>query len=163
MLLPGQDPAPEASPLYRFDQIAQLNASHGFQEAIIAVHPEAIRAHPGDRGGSLEKLCLPARAIVDLGEGIVVREKLFQLGRMQMLDLTSTPADLLRLRGSQARVRRCLLRAGSGWTAPVFALGRAADSAYFSRPRLFMQERIGLNGQRFRMYKFRTMRVSAQP
>jgi len=32
---------------------------------------------------------------VDLGEGTVVREKLFQLGNMQMLKLVSTPTDSL--------------------------------------------------------------------
>ena len=159
VLLPGQDAAPEASPLYHFDQIAQLNASRGFQEAIIALQPVQFARIPAIVE-ALEKLCVPARAIVDLGEGIVVREKLFQLGRIQMLDLTSTPADLL----DYALLKRAFDLAFSALvlvgTAPVFAVVALLIRLTSPGPVVFAQERIGLNGQTFRMYKFRTMRVS---
>ncbi len=70
--LPGQDPT-AAGPLYGLDQIGRLNAASGFQEVIIAVHPMQFARIPGIVD-ALEKLCLPARAIVDLGEGVAVRE-----------------------------------------------------------------------------------------
>src|SRR6202008_4312694 len=88
------EPAGGASPLYGFDQIEKLNASHGFQEAIIAVHPTQFARVP-TIVQALERLCLPARAVVDLGDGAVARERLVQLGRIQMLDLTPTPSELL--------------------------------------------------------------------
>lgn len=160
VLLPGQDPAPEANPLYRFDQIAQLNASRGFHEAIIALQPVQFAQIPAIVE-ALEKLCVPARAIVDLGESIVVREKLFQLGRIQMLDLTSTPADLL----YYALLKRAFDLAFSVLvlivTAPLFGLVALLIRLTSPGPIVFTQERIGLNGQTFRMYKFRTMHVSA--
>jgi len=160
VLLPGQVPAPEASPSFRFDQIAQLNASRGFHEAIIALHPVQF-GHIPAIVEALEKLCVPARAVVDLGEGIVVREKLFQLGRIQLLDLTSTPADLL----YYALLKRAFDVTFSALVlllaAPVLALVAFLIRLSSPGPIFFTQERIGLNGKRFQMYKFRTMHVSA--
>jgi len=160
VLLPGQVPAPEASPFFRFDQIAQLNASRGFHEAIIALHPVQF-GHIPAIVEALEELCVPARAVVDLGEGIVVREKLFQLGRIQLLDLTSTPADLL----YYALLKRAFDVTFSALVlllaAPVLALVAFLIRLSSPGPIFFTQERIGLNGKKFQMYKFRTMHVSA--
>jgi exopolysaccharide biosynthesis polyprenyl glycosylphosphotransferase len=98
---------------------------------------------------------------VDLGEGVVVRERLFQLGRMQMLDLTQTPADFL----DYALLKRLF---DVGFSAAVLLLVSplllliALLIRLTSRgPVFFMQERIGLNGCPFAMYKFRTMRLAA--
>jgi exopolysaccharide biosynthesis polyprenyl glycosylphosphotransferase len=99
---------------------------------------------------------------VDLGDGAVVRERVFQLGRIQMLDLTSTPSDL----PSYAVLKRAfdiifsLLVLTSA--APLFGLVALLIGITSHGPIFFAQERIGLNGQRFRMYKFRSMQVSAK-
>jgi exopolysaccharide biosynthesis polyprenyl glycosylphosphotransferase len=111
---------------------------------------------------ALERICLPVRAIVDLGDGAVVRERVFQLGRIQMLDLTSTPSDL----PSYAVLKRAfdivfsLLVLTSA--APLFGLVARLIGITSRGPIFFAQERIGLDGQRFRMYKFRSMQVSAK-
>jgi Undecaprenyl-phosphate glucose phosphotransferase len=161
VLLPGQEPDPAASPLYGFDQIATLNATRGFQEAIIAVHPVQFARIPAIVE-ALEKLCLPARAIVDLGEGVVVRERLFQLGRIQMLDLSSTPADLLNYAVLKRVFDFAFALLALTLTAPFFGLVALLIRLTSPGPIFFVQERIGLNGQTFRMYKFRTMHVSAK-
>jgi len=157
--LPGQNPAPGAAPLYRLDQIAGLNASHGFEEAIIAIHPMDFARVPA-AVEALEKLCLPARAIVDLGEGVSARQKIVQMGRLQLLDLTSTPADLVHY----ALLKRVFDLAFSALvltlTSPLFAIIGALIRLTSPGPVFFAQERIGLNGRTFRMYKFRTMCVS---
>ena len=159
--LPGQVAAPQASPLYRLDQIAGLNAANGFEEAIIAIHPLEFSRVP-EVVEALEKLCLPARAIVDLGEGVTARQKMVQLGRLQVLDLTSTPADLLHY----AVLKRAFDIAFSALVlllaAPLFGLIAVLIKLTSPGPVFFTQERIGLNGQTFRMYKFRTMHVSLQ-
>ncbi|MGA9529289.1 MAG: exopolysaccharide biosynthesis polyprenyl glycosylphosphotransferase [Terriglobales bacterium] len=159
--LPGQNVAPRATPVYRLDQIGGLNAAQGFEEAIIAIHPLEFSRVP-EVVKALEKLCLPARAIVDLGEGMMGRQRMVQLGRLQVLDLTSTPADLL----PYAIFKRAFDLVFSALilvlTAPVFALIALLIRLTSPGPILFTQERIGLNGQTFRMFKFRTMLVSPQ-
>ncbi len=47
-------------------------------------------------------------------------------------------------------------------TAPLFAVVALLIRLSSPGPILFRQERIGLNGRMFRMYKFRTMRVSTK-
>jgi lipopolysaccharide/colanic/teichoic acid biosynthesis glycosyltransferase len=143
--LPGQVAAPQASPLYRLDQIAGLNAANGFEEAIIAIHPLEFSRVP-EVVEALEKLCLPARAIVDLGEGVTARQKMVQLGRLQVLDLTSTPADLLHY----AVLKRAFDIAFSALVlllaAPLFGLIAVLIKLTSPGPVFFTQERIGLNG-----------------
>lgn len=159
--LPGQDAVVNTAPVHSFDQLSELNANYGFTEAVIAIHPAQFGRIPSIVQ-AMEKLSLPARAIVDLGEGIVVQERLFQMGRMQMLDLTATPADSL----DYALLKRAFDISFSGLvlvlTSPLFLL--IAILIRLTSPGLvfFAQDRVGLNGQTFRMYKFRTMRVSSK-
>jgi len=92
--LPEQEVAVEGTRVYDLDDLSRLHSGNGIDEAVMAIHPAQFSQIPSIIK-ALGKLSVPARAIVDLGEGIVVRERLFQVGRMQMLDLTTTPADLL--------------------------------------------------------------------
>jgi len=48
-------------------------------------------------------------------------------------------------------------------TLPVLALAALAVLVTSGRPVLFAQERVGLGGRRFRMYKLRTMHAGAEP
>jgi Undecaprenyl-phosphate glucose phosphotransferase len=157
--LPGQEPVPSTAPVYNLDQLSELDANHGFSEAVIAIHPAQFGRIPSVVQ-AMEKLSLPARAIVDLGEGIVVRERLFQMGRMQMLDLTATPADSL----DYALLKRAF---DIGFalvvlllTAPLFLIVAILIRLTSPGPVFFVQDRVGLNGKTFQMYKFRTMRVA---
>jgi len=157
--LPGQRVRVKHYKIFELDELSTLNSDHGIDEAVIAIHPARFSKIPAIVH-ELNRLCLPARAIVDLGEGIMVREKLFQLGTIQMLDLTSTPAELL----DYALLKRtfdilfsiAVLIAAS----PIFALVAALIRVTSPGPVFFVQERVGLNGKAFRMYKFRTMRES---
>jgi lipopolysaccharide/colanic/teichoic acid biosynthesis glycosyltransferase len=146
-------------PRYSLDQIDKLNATKGFQEAIIAVHPMQFARVPAIVE-ALGKLSLPARAFVALGEGVVVREKLFHFGRIQILDLTSTPADMIKY----ALLKRVFDVTSSPivltLTAPLFAVVALLIRIMSPGPFFFKRERIGLNGQTFQMFKFRSMHVS---
>ena len=160
--LPGQKAgvADGRACIVELEDLCQQHAIDGIDEAVIAVPPEQFHLLPGILR-CLDHLCLPARALVDLGEGVVVRERLFQLGRMQMLDLTMTPADFL----DYALLKRLF---DIGFSAVVLSLASplfllvALLIRFTSRgPVFFTQERIGLNGRPFAMYKFRTMRLAA--
>jgi len=145
--------------IFELAELGALNSDHGIDEAVIAIHPARFSQIPAIVN-ALDHLCLPARAIVDLGEGIVVRERLFQLGAIQMLDLTSTPNELL----DYALLKRifdiCFSAVVLIMTSPLLALIAALIRITSPGSVFFVQERVGLNGKPFRMYKFRTMRES---
>jgi Undecaprenyl-phosphate glucose phosphotransferase len=157
--LPAQEVAVRDNRVYDLEHLGALHSGNGIDEAVMAIHPAQFSQIPRIIK-ALEKLSVPVRAIVDLGEGIVVRERLFQIGRMQMLDLTTTPADLL----DYALLKRTFDIFFSGLVLVVTAplLGLIALLIRLTSPGriFFVQERIGLNGLPFQMYKFRTMRGS---
>jgi len=156
--LPGQEVAELDCRVYDLERLGGLQAEDGIDEAVMAIHPAQFSTIP-QIIKELEKLSVPARAIVDLGEGIIVREKLFQIGRMQMLDLTTTPADLL----DYALIKRvfdiCFSLLVLLLVCPLMALIAILIRLTSPGPIFFAQQRVGLNGLSFQMYKFRTMRI----
>ncbi len=158
--LQGQEVAVQGTRVYDLEDLGPLHAGNGIDEAVMAIHPAQFSQIPR-LIKALENLSVPARAIVDLGEGIVVREKLFQVGRMQMLDLTATPADLL----DYALLKRVFDICFSGLvlllTSPLMGLIALLIRITSPGPIFFTQDRVGLNGQSFRMYKFRTMSTNS--
>ena len=115
--LPGQETFVNGDRIYELEQLGMINSGHGIDEAVIAIHPAQFAQIPKILK-ALDHLCIPAKAVVDLGDGIVVREKLFQLGNVQMLDLTSTPDGIARLCSTQTGFRylfrrNCLAACGS--------------------------------------------------
>ncbi len=157
--LPGQKIYMKGYRIFELDQLSTLNSDHGIDEAVIAIHPARFSQIP-PIVNALKRLCLPARAIIDLGEMIVVRERLFQLGTIQMLDLTSTPAESLDYALLKRSFDLCFSTLVLILTSPVFALIAALTHITSPGRIFFVQERVGLNGKPFRMYKFRTMHES---
>jgi len=157
--LPGQEVAISGTPVYDLESVCDLHPGNGIDEAVMAIHPAQFSQIPRIIK-AVEKLAIPARAIVDLGEGIVVRERLFQLGRMQMLDLTPTPADLPDYVLLKRAFDICFSAAVLLLTFPLFVFIALTIWATSPGPIFFVQERVGLNGLPFRMYKFRTMKIS---
>jgi exopolysaccharide biosynthesis polyprenyl glycosylphosphotransferase len=158
--LPGQRVAVTGCPIYELDEIEALHGGKGAEEVVIAVQPTEFPMVP-QLLTVLEKLCVPVRTVVDLGEGVVVRERLFQLGRVQMLDLTTTPTDSIIYavlkRSFDISFATLVLVLASPLMLFIAILIKLTSSGSV----FFVQERIGLNGRPFRMYKFRTMRHSS--
>jgi Undecaprenyl-phosphate glucose phosphotransferase len=155
--LPGQVVQDGNGRVYEMEQLGVLNSSHGIDEAVIAIHPAQFSLLPKFIK-AVEHLSVPVRAVVDLGEGIVVRERLFQLGNIQMLDLTSTPTESLDYAVLKRAFDICFSVGVLILLAPVFGLVALIIRLTSPGPVFFVQERVGLNGEPFRMYKFRTMR-----
>jgi exopolysaccharide biosynthesis polyprenyl glycosylphosphotransferase len=95
-----------------------------------------------------------------MGGQVVVRDNLFQLGRLQLLDLANTTAESL----DYSVLKRVFDIAFSlfalVFTAPLAAIIAVCIKVSSPGPVLFKQDRVGLNGKVFGMYKFRTMRIS---
>jgi exopolysaccharide biosynthesis polyprenyl glycosylphosphotransferase len=99
--------------------------------------------------------------VLDVGEPVDSRQRLFTLGNLVMLDLQATPADsplyVILKRAFDLAFSACVLILA----APIFVLIALAIRVSSPGPIIFVQERVGLNGRLFRMFKFRTMKMSS--
>ncbi len=157
IILPGQVCAIRNCPVFELSQVEELAIGNSFTDVILAISPERLTQLPGLRE-QLSPLCAPIRLVLDIGENIQPGHSLFHLGNLLMLDLQSTPAEsslyVLLKRGFDLLFSSIVLLLG----APLFALIALLVRLSSPGPAIFVQERVGLNGQVFRMYKFRTMR-----
>jgi len=158
--LPDQEIAVEG-PVYEADQIPAFSNGHSINDVIIAL-PAARLADVQKIAPALEKLCVPTRVVIDLGEGVGLRDRLIDLGGIHMLDLRPTLAEtgpyLFQKRIFDVVFSAVVLLL----TLPISLLIAIAVKVTSRGPVFFIQERVGLNGRIFRMLKFRTMRVGSR-
>src|SRR6202161_218063 len=158
--LPDQEIAVDG-PVYELDQIPAFSNGSSINDIIIAL-PAARLSEVQKIAPVLEKLCVPTRVVVDLGEGIVLRDRLIDLGGIHMLDLRPTLAEtgpyLFQKRIFDVGFSLLVLLL----TLPITLLIALAIKLNSRGPVFFVQERVGLNGRVFRMFKFRTMRVGSR-
>lgn len=155
--LPGQEPDIENVPVF---ELEVLMAGMNLQVDDIVI------ALPADRLStlstvvrSLQMLGAPIHVVVDTGDIPLVRERLFQFGPLHMLDLATAPAESLYYALSK-RIFDVVFSICSMALAAPLMLPIALLIKLTSRgPVFFRQERVGLNGKLFTMYKFRTMTV----
>lgn len=147
------------APVYEFEDVGS-GRMVPFEELVIAAAPDQFPTL-ADLVSRLEKLCVPTRVVLDLGGLPLVRERLFQFGDLQMFDLDTSslesPAYFFLKRVFDMSLSVFMIV----FTGPLLLLIAIAVKCSSAGPVLFRQERIGLNGEPFVMYKFRTMRVAA--
>src|SRR6266478_2424769 len=148
-------------PVYEMDQIPAFSNGNSISDIIIAL-PAARLSDVPKIAPTLEKLCVPTRVVIDLGEGVVVRDRLIGLGGIQMLDLRPTLAET----GSYLFQKRIFDVALSILvlllTLPLTLLIALVIKLQGSGTVFFVQDRVGFNGRIFRMFKFRTMNVGSR-
>jgi Undecaprenyl-phosphate glucose phosphotransferase len=158
--LPDQEVAVDG-PVYELDQIPNFTNGNSINDIIIAL-PAARLSDVQKIAPTLEKLCVPTRVVIDLGEGVILRDRLIDLGGIHMLDLRPTLAET----GPYLFQKRIFDMAFSIFamllTLPVTLLIAGAIKITSRGPVFFAQDRVGLNGRVFRMLKFRTMRVGSR-
>ncbi len=158
--LPDQEIAVEG-PVYEIDQIPNFSNGHSIDDVIIAL-PAGRLSDVQKVAPALEKLCVPTRVVVDLGEGVVIRDRLIDLGGIHMLDLQPTLAETAPYL-FQKRIFDIVLSSLIVLATLPLTLAIAIAVKITSRgPIFFVQERVGLNGRVFKMFKFRTMRVGSR-
>jgi Undecaprenyl-phosphate glucose phosphotransferase len=159
--LPGQACAVKNLPVYELFDIERLSIGTGINDVIIAIPPNFLGRLPALRK-ELSPLCVPMRLVLDLGEHVDNRWRLFTLGDLLMLDLQTTPAESA-LYVVLKRAFDLVFSAGVLiLTAPVFMLIALLIRLSTPGPVIFVQQRVGLNGKLFNMYKFRTMSASSR-
>lgn len=154
----GQEVTVQGCPVVELGDVRTLGAYGEIDDVVIALPPSLLGEIPRILK-ALEPLSLPVRAILDLGEGVVARDLLFDLNGLRLLDLRASPSEsvvyLVAKRALDVVVSTLVLVIG----APLMGLVAVLVKLTSSGPVLFAQDRVGLNGKIFRMYKFRTMRV----
>jgi len=158
--IPGQTCARSNLRVYELSQIEQLAIGNGIDDVIIAL-PPALVAELQNLRQKLSPLCAPMRLALDVGEDLDSR-RLFSLGNLLMLDLQATPAEsvlyIVLKRALDLLFSICVLLLA----APLFLLIAVLVRLGSPGPVFFVQERVGLNGNLFRMFKFRTMSAAPQ-
>jgi Undecaprenyl-phosphate glucose phosphotransferase len=158
--LPDQEVAVEG-PVFEFSQIPNFSNGHSIDDVIIAL-PAGRLSDVEQVRPALKKLCVPTRVVIDLGQGVGVRDRLIDLGGIHMLDLRPTLAET----GPYLFEKRIFDLTFSALvilvTLPISLLVALAIKISSPGPLFFAQERVGLNGRVFRMFKFRTMRVGSK-
>src|SRR5260370_42619916 len=79
-------------PFYELDQIPVFSNGNSINDIIIAL-PAARLSEVQKIAPALEKLCVPTRVVIDLVEGVVLRDRLTGLGGINMIDLPPTLAE----------------------------------------------------------------------
>lgn len=156
--LPGEEIRVSNAPVVRLQDLETLE-SLNFDDIIVAVSPD----HYSDLVrciSKLEFLGKPIRIIVNTGNAMKVRDRVVQLGRIQMFDLDPSPTSSV----GYFFVKRAFDLAFTSLVLAVAAIPMLAIAIAIRLtspgPILFKQLRVGKNGQLFTMYKFRTMRVA---
>ncbi len=144
-------------PIYEMQDIPRLAICNGIDDVVLALSPTRFAELP-DILSKLNQLSAPVRMALDLGENILIQEKLFDFGGLMMLDLVPTPGEtpsyLIQKTVFDIFFSILILLLAS----PLILLIAIAIKLTSRGPIFFTQERVGLNGQPFRMYKFRTMK-----
>jgi Undecaprenyl-phosphate glucose phosphotransferase len=159
--LPGQTCAVDNLPVYELSEVKQLAIGNGIDDVVLAIPPAQLGNLPNVRK-QLSPLCVPMRLVLDVGESVEGQQRLFSVGNLLLLDLQGTPAESM-LYIILKRAFDLVFSAGVLiCAAPVFVLIAIAVRFSSPGPIFFVQERVGLNGKLFRMFKFRTMAVAAR-
>ena len=158
--LPDQGVAVEG-PIYELDQIPVFSNGHSIDDIIIAL-PSTRISEVRTITPCLEKLRVPTRVVIDLGDTVGVRNRLIDLGGIRMLDLQPTLAEsgsyLVQKRIFDIVFSVLFLLITLPLTIPIALAIKLSSRG----PIFFVQERVGLNGRVFRMFKFRTMRLGSR-
>jgi Undecaprenyl-phosphate glucose phosphotransferase len=158
--LPGQTCVIHNCPVFELSDVEKLAIGGDFTDAVLALPPDRMAELPSLRV-QLAPLCVPVRLVLDVGDSVLTGESLLHFGSFLMLDLHRTMAEsalymILKRAFDLAFSILVLLL-----TAPVLVLIALAVRCSSPGPIIFAQDRVGLNGKLFRMYKFRTMRESS--
>jgi len=156
LALPGQEVRVKGAPVIALDDFEQIQSLE-IDNVFVAVGPDRY-AEVARLYTLLKSLGKPVYAVLDFGSRIHIREKLFQIGRLQVLNLEPSATESF----GYSVVKRSFDLAFSGVTlvviGPVLALTALLVRLSSPGPIFFRQERVGLNGRPFMMYKFRTMK-----
>lgn len=156
--LPGQKILVHDVPTYTMEEV-QKGLPVQVDDVIIALSPERL-SELSDVVRHLGAIPAPIRTVLDLGDVAVIRERWFQFGDLQLLDVAASPVESPNYFVAKRAFDITFSFLALLLTSPLMLIIAGLVKLTSKGPVLFKQERVGLNGQRFWMYKFRTMRLA---
>jgi exopolysaccharide biosynthesis polyprenyl glycosylphosphotransferase len=156
--LPGQPVLVQDAPVISAMEPVHLEAL-SFDEIVVAI-PAKRYLQVASVLDSLQDFGKPVRAILDLGPRLAVREKLFQVGRLQMMNLALSPVESFAYTVLKRSFDLVFATLGVVILSPVSLAITVLVKLSSPGPILFRQERVGRNGKSFTLLKFRTMHCS---
>jgi exopolysaccharide biosynthesis polyprenyl glycosylphosphotransferase len=130
-------------------------------EVVVAVPPSSYPNLSVAIEG-LQDLGKPIRAVFDLGPRLSFGSKLFQAGRLQMMNLAISPVESFAYTVVKRTFDVVASTMGLIVLSPVFVVIAALVKFSSPGPVLFRQERIGRHEKSFTLLKFRTMHCSSK-
>lgn len=158
--LPGQSVLVNDAPVISAVEPLDLDGL-SFDEVVVAI-PANRYLQVSSILDDLQDLGKPIRAVLDLGPRLSVRDKLFQVGRMQMLNLAISPVESFAYTVMKRTFDLVIAVFGVVIFSPLFLAIAFLVKISSNGPILFRQERVGRHGRRFTLLKFRTMRCSSE-
>ena len=153
--LPGQAIMVNDAPVIGVVDSLQLEALD-FDEAVIAI-PAARYMQASSFVDSLQSLGKPVRAILDMGSRLSVHEKLFQVGRLQVMSLAIFPVESFAYTVLKRVFDLTFATLALVSLSPLLLAVAVLTKLSSRGPVLFRQERTGRHGRPFVLLKFRTM------
>ncbi|MCX6018175.1 MAG: undecaprenyl-phosphate glucose phosphotransferase [Chloroflexi bacterium] len=156
----GQTPPTNVRSLGSVDDIGAVLAREGIDEVIIAI-PEATNEDLMRVISRCDRSSIGIKVVPDMFQILAGQLSIGELGGVPLLNMRDVS-----LRGWKLTLKRTIDITGSAFGlvvgAPLFFLTAALVKLDSPGPALFTQERMGLDGERFPVFKFRTMRVDAE-
>jgi exopolysaccharide biosynthesis polyprenyl glycosylphosphotransferase len=131
-----------------------------FDEVVVAI-PSEDYLQVSSVLDTLQNFGKPIRAILDLGPRLSLREKVFQVGRLQMMNLAMSPMESFAYSVLKRTFDLVAATVGVVILSPVLAALAVVTKLSSPGPVFFRQERVGRNGRFFMLLKFRTMHCSS--
>lgn len=157
--LPGQNPSNMGVPVLPWERLQDVTDLLHCSEVFICLAPDQI-GQSQHILKAVQHLCIPARMVMDLGEGVFVPDRVFDYYGIPLLDLRPYPVDTIAYYVGKRIFDICFSLGVLFLASPLFALIAILVKLTSPGHVFFKQERIGLSGKPFLMYKFRTMRTS---
>jgi Undecaprenyl-phosphate glucose phosphotransferase len=158
--LPGQPVLVQGAPVVSAAELLHIEAS-SFDEIVVAV-PAKRYLQVSSVIDNLQNLGKPVRAILDMGPRLSVREKVFQVGRLQMMNLAISPVESFTYTVLKRTFDVVFAVFALIVLTPLLLAVALAVKLSSPGPVLFRQERVGRHGKRFTLLKFRTMQCSSK-
>ncbi|HNR35138.1 MAG TPA: sugar transferase [Candidatus Hydrogenedentes bacterium] len=144
-----------------FDDLEDVIDRHGIQEVHIALPVRSYYELVYRMGRICEKRGVPVHFLADLFPLRIARSRLLYIEDVPLLSLSAIPearGELFLKRVLDLFVSTVMLMG----LAPFFVIMAIIIKADSPGPVFFLQERVGLNGRRFKMIKFRSMVQDAE-